>query len=399
MKSNFTLPDLKALTPTSERPDFDWTSIESLCEELAILKNCKQDRIFHAEGDVATHTRMVLEQLVSGKPWQAMSKDDQFKMFWAAVFHDIGKPSTTEEDAEGRVTSVGHSKLGAAITRDLLRAAGLDLALREEICTIITAHQLPFWLYERESAAKMACQYSLSAVASQLLAHAEADARGRICQDLSDLLLKIDLSKEVFEEMGVLEKPFEFANDESRFAYFEKDDRNPWYAAHEEFRCEATLVCGLPGTGKDTWISKNLSDQPVVSLDQLRDELDVDPTGNQGAIIQAGLEEARKHLRSSRDFVWNAVNVTKLNREKVTRLLRDYNARIRIVYLEVEPSRLLRQNHERKATVPVDVINRLARKLQPPSAIEGHTVEWHFEGQLVSVNGVRSREKSPNPAI
>lgn len=390
MKSNFTLPDLQALTPSLSHKVVDWRSIEALCEPLSILKDFNQDKVYHAEGDVATHTRMVLEELVNGVGWQSMSPDDRFKMFWAAVFHDVGKPGTTVEEADGRITSVGHSKLGAAITRDLLRDAGIDLVLREEICTIINAHQLPFWLYERDNAAKMACLYSLSANASQLLTHAEADARGRICQDLDDLLLRIELSKAVFEDMGVLHQPFEFSNDESRYAYFEKDDRNPHYVAHEDYRCEVTLVCGLPGTGKDTWISKNLSNLPVVSLDQLRDELDVDPSGNQGAIIQAGLEEARKHLRASRDFVWNAVNVTKVNREKITWLLRDYGARIRIVYLEIEPSRLLRQNHERKATVPVQVINRLAKKLQPPSVAEGHTVEWYFEGQLVSLNGHRA---------
>jgi putative nucleotidyltransferase with HDIG domain len=389
MNRNFKLPDLRALTPSPDRLYFDWNAIENLCDELRELKFCLQDKIFHAEGDVATHTRMVLEQLVDGKAWKAMSDDDQFKMFWAAVFHDIGKPGTTEVDENGRVSSVGHSKLGAAIARDLMRSAGFDLVLREEICSIISAHQLPFWLYERDNASKMACQYSLAATSSQLLAHAEADARGRICHDLSELLLKIDLSKEVFLEMGVLDRPFEFANDESRFAYFEKDDRSPWYEAHEDYRCEVTLVCGLPGTGKDTWISQNLSGLPVVSLDRLREDLDIDPSGNQGKIIQAGLEEARKHLRASRDFVWNAVNVTKLNREKITRLLRDYNARIKIVYLEVEPSRLMKQNHERKATVPIDVINRLARKLQPPSSLEGHCVEWYYEGNLVSVNGVR----------
>jgi putative nucleotidyltransferase with HDIG domain len=389
MNRNFTLTDLRALTPSPDRLYFDWNAIENLCDELRELKFCLQDKIFHAEGDVATHTRMVLEQLVDGKAWKAMSDDDQFKMFWAAVFHDIGKPGTTEVDENGRVSSVGHSKLGAAIARDLMRSAGFDLVLREEICSIISAHQLPFWLYERDNASKMACQYSLAATSSQLLAHAEADARGRICHDLSELLLKIDLSKEVFLEMGVLDRPFEFANDESRFAYFEKDDRSPWYEAHEDYRCEVTLVCGLPGTGKDTWISQNLSGLPVVSLDRLREDLDIDPSGNQGKIIQAGLEEARKHLRASRDFVWNAVNVTKLNREKITRLLRDYNARIKIVYLEVEPSRLMKQNHERKATVPIDVINRLARKLQPPSSLEGHCVEWYYEGNLVSVNGVR----------
>lgn len=264
----------------------------------------------------------------------------------------------------------------------------MPLAMREGICSMVLVHQLPFWLYERQDSGKSACRVSLSMRASELLIHAAADARGRICADKADMLDRVSLSAAAFEELGILESPFPFANDESRFSFFERDDRNPWYAAHEDFRCEATLVCGLPGTGKDTWISANMPGVPTVSLDRVREDLGISPLENQGQVIQEGFERARVHLRASRDFVWNATNVTRSNREKIVRLLRDYNARIRIVYLEVPPDRLLSQNDGREATVPVDAILRLARKLEPPQATEAHEVTWMYGGAKVfSIGG------------
>jgi predicted kinase len=42
----------------------------------------------------------------------------------------------------------------------------------------------------------------------------------------------------------------------------------------------------LPGSGKDTWLATNAGDAPVISLDDLRAELDIDPAG-QGPVIAA----------------------------------------------------------------------------------------------------------------
>ena len=129
------------------------------------------------------------------------------------------------------------------------------------------------------------------------------------------------------------------------------------------------------GAGKDTWIANNRPDHPVVSLDLIRKELGVSATDNQGRVIQAAHERAREYLRAGKDFVWNATNVTRQTRSRVLSLLRDYGARIHIVYIEVSPDQLRQQNKDRTATVPDNVITHLSRKLEPPDASEGHVVE------------------------
>jgi len=144
-----------------------------------------------------------------------------------------------------------------------------------------------------------------------LCLHAKADALGRVCQDQQSILEHVSLAALTFQEAGCFNTQFAFANDESRVAFFELEDRDPHYKAHEDFECTVTVMSGLPGAGKDTWIAPQRPDHPVVSLDLIRIELGISASDNQGHVIQAAHERAREYLRAGTDFVWNATNVTR----------------------------------------------------------------------------------------
>jgi putative nucleotidyltransferase with HDIG domain len=391
---------LLSLVPSGPLWQTDWAAIWSLWPELAVLDTCPQDPIHHAEGDVGTHTRMVVDALVSEPHWQSLPPDDQSTLFWAAVLHDVGKPAVTKQDEEGRISSRGHSRVGASIARQLLWYAGSPFAWREVLCGIITHHQLPFWLIERPDPNRLAIDTSWRCRPDLLCLHAKADVLGRICKDQQALLDSIGLAALTFQEAGCMHGPFGFANDESRVAFFDLEDRDPHYAAHEDYRCTVTVMSGLPGAGKDTWVTKHRPEHPVVSLDLIRDELGIAATDNQGQVIQAAHERAREYLRARKDFVWNATNVTRLNRSKVLRLLRDYSARIEIVYIEVGPDQLWRQNRGRPDAVPDSLIEHLARKLEPPEQWEAHRVSVissSFNATGVSQGG--KQEPGPKPVV
>lgn len=334
-RPSVTHDDLLSLVPSGPTWQVDWDAIWSLWPELAALDTCPQDPIHHAEGDVGTHTRMVVEALVVDPDWQILPSNDQSYLFWAAMLHDVGKPAVTKREDGGRITSRGHSRVGASISRQILWHAGSPFAWREALCGIIAHHQLPFWLIERPDPMRLAIETSWRCRPDHLCLHAKADALGRICDDQQAVLESVALARLTFQEAGCLNNPFAFANDESRVAFFELEDRDPHYAAHEDFKCTVTVMSGLPGAGKDTWIANHRPISPVVSLDLIRDEMGVSGTDNQGQVIQAAYERAREHLRAGTDFVWNATNVTRQNRSKVLRLLRDYRAHIEIVYIEV----------------------------------------------------------------
>lgn len=366
---------LLALTPTPGRAP-DWEQIEALWPgRFEAMADCMQDPTHHGEGDVLTHTKIVVSELVASPDWARLPADRRAGLFWAAVLHDIGKPATTREE-DGRLTSRGHSRVGASIARELLWAAAAPFAWREEICGIITAHQLPFWLIERENAARMAIETSWLCNSADLITHARADARGRICADLEDILERVALAQLLFEEERCLGVARSFANDDSRVIWAHRSDRDPDYAAHEDFSCEVTMMSGLPGSGKDTWLARNAADLPVISLDEIRIEMGVDPAGNQGQVVQEARERARVHLRAGRDFAWNATNITRNMREPLLALFRDYGARTRIVYVEAARDQLGAQNRNREAVVPEKVIERLIGKLEPPRRLEAHEVVY-----------------------
>src|SRR3712207_3871066 len=87
-------------------PDFRvvWGVIEREFPALRDAAGCPQDPVHHAEGDVLTHTRMVVEALAALPAWRALPREEREIVFTAALLHDIAKPACTRVEG-GRVTS------------------------------------------------------------------------------------------------------------------------------------------------------------------------------------------------------------------------------------------------------------------------------------------------------
>jgi predicted kinase len=204
---------------------------------------------------------------------------------------------------------------------------------------------------------------------------AEADARGRICGDQQKMLDNTALFTQYSAEQGCLDAPRKFPGDHSRFLYFRKEDRDPEYQAFDDTICEVIVMSGLPGAGKDHWIESNAPDWPVISLDELRREMEISPAENQGPVVARARELARGHLRRKRSFIWNATNISRQLREHCISLCSAYNARVRIVYVEAGAETLAEQNRSRERVVPPEVIDRLLARWEPPDLTEAHQVE------------------------
>jgi predicted kinase len=127
---------------------------------------------------------------------------------------------------------------------------------------------------------------------------------------------------------------------------------------------------------KDYWIQQHYPDLPMVSLDELRSELGVAPTDNQGEVVMAAHRLARNYLRQQTAFVWNATNAIITQRRSLVELFTDYGARVKIVYLEVPLDQALQQSHDRQRVVPTAVIDRFRRRMEIPNCTEAHQLEW-----------------------
>lgn len=99
--------------------------------EVAATKGCEQPPQFHPEGDVYTHTRIMLELLPDSV---------SIPLAFGALFHDIGKPPTFAVDDDGRIRFNGHDRVGAAMTERIMRRLRFANREIEDTVEIVRQH-------------------------------------------------------------------------------------------------------------------------------------------------------------------------------------------------------------------------------------------------------------------
>ena len=372
----------------------DFKHIEEHCLDglREQMQQTPQDAKFHGEGDVLTHTEMVCAAL----DVSSLSESNAAELRIAALMHDIGKVRTTQVNRDD-ITCPNHSQVGARMTREILwkkfRLAGTPEAInfRETIVNLVRFHGFPPHVLEDEFAlAKM-----YRAAANSLLGAtdftmdllyrlAKADMEGRICNDKDDALAAVECFRDMAEQENILNWPPVFddgsAYDIYRFLNFKTGDcKNP--CLYNDTEVEVVLMCGLPGTGKDSWIMKYMEGRrpstEVISLDEIRKELKLKPGDTNGIVIQTAKERAKEYLRQRQSFIWNATNITQSQRRQLVDLFETYKACVRIEYLETTVEEQKRRNHNREAVVPQKNIDEMIGKLQLPEYFEAQYVRWN----------------------
>lgn len=353
--------------------DKSWEYLSETFGWVKDMKSVPQDKWHHAEGNVAIHTQMVLNELILLPEFQLLDEQSKEILWTAALMHDIEKRSTTVIEANGRITSKNHAKRGEFTVREILYCEIVTpFSIREQISKMVRYHGLPLWILEKENPQKTLLQVSLEVNTEWLTMLAKADALGRICEDQAELLYKIELFKELCLENDCWRKPKVFSSSLARFEYFKKEGKQPDYQPFDDYKSHVILISGLPGTGKDYYIKKHLSAYKVVSLDDFRRELKISPTDSKanGKVVQLAKEKAKSYLRSSTPFVWNATNITRQMREQLIDLFTTYKVRTTIIYLEVPFIVQQRQNQNRENVVPQNSVKRMISKLETPQIWE-----------------------------
>jgi poly(A) polymerase len=98
--------------------------------EIAKMKGVQQPAQYHPEGDVWTHTLMLLEQLEAGAP---------LTLAWGALLHDVGKPATFRV-APDRIRFDGHVEVGVAIGAEICRRFRFSNEETRQILALIENH-------------------------------------------------------------------------------------------------------------------------------------------------------------------------------------------------------------------------------------------------------------------
>lgn len=357
----------------------NWESLEEEFSWVADMSGVPQDPIFHAEGDVAVHTQMVLKELMNLEEYQQLDEQNQEILYAATLLHDVEKRSTTEISDTGRVSSPRHAKKGEYTARFILyKDIETPFVIRETIAKLVRYHGLPIWLFHKNNPLKALVQCSLEVDTSLLYLLAKADVLGRITTEENDFLERVEFFKEYCIEQDCWGKPKKFENDLSRFNYLHKTESHIDYVPFDDTRGTVIMLCGLPGTGKDTFVKLNYKKLAVISLDEIRKEFKISPKDGkaQGKVAQVARERMKVHLRKGASFVFNATNITRDLRKKNIDLFTRYKANTKIVYIETSYKNLLSQNRSREEVVPLNVMHRLMKKLDVPSSTESKEIEY-----------------------
>lgn len=380
---NTSWTEIRGLTPAAgHRADFE-ACLEAF-PQLRLAIDTPQSGPHHKEGSVWVHTQMCIEALLDLPEYAALSREDQETVFLGMLLHDIAKCSTTVHDPEtGRIGHPGHSRKGAVDARIALWDAGAPFAEREAICRLVAGHQYPMWAMVGSRSGKspeylvrwLSCQVDLRLLA--LLA--EADMRGRICDDAQTVLDNIELFRALAVEEGCFGQPRAFADDHTRVSYFRGADVHPDYPLFQNPGSKVIVMSGLPASGKNTWIEKNCPDLPVVSYDDAREELGLRHGKAEGVVAHHAIDKAKDLLRSKVPFVWNATHLSQSMRDKALDLSYAYGAEVELVYLERPRAELLQRNNRRDTSLTNKALQGMLFKWEPPVPTEAHRVQYEVD--------------------
>ena len=203
--------------PLSPAWSVDWTALRERFDWVRRMDGTPQDPVHHAEGDVAIHTHLVCRAMAELAAFRSLDDEARAVTFAGALLHDVAKPDCTRTDEDGRVTARGHSVRGAMAARRILWRLGVPFAMREQVVGLVRHHQAPFWLLERDDPHRLVASISQSVRCDLLALLAEADARGRTCDDQRRILDNVELFRAYCEEHACLSAPLAFPSDHARF--------------------------------------------------------------------------------------------------------------------------------------------------------------------------------------
>jgi poly(A) polymerase len=107
--------------------------LQQVLPEIARMKGVEQPPQFHPEGDVWTHTLLMLDGLKVGtSPTLA----------WGVLLHDVGKPPTFKAPAgpDGRIRFDEHVEVGTQMAIEICRRLRFSNEDTDQIAALVANH-------------------------------------------------------------------------------------------------------------------------------------------------------------------------------------------------------------------------------------------------------------------
>ncbi|MDR0932328.1 MAG: CCA tRNA nucleotidyltransferase [Victivallales bacterium] len=98
--------------------------------EISALVGVEQPPQFHPEGDVFTHTMLMLEHMAY----------PDVNLAWSVLLHDVGKAQTQSVDPDGRIRFFGHESVGEESAQKILERFRFSVAERDSVVHAVKNH-------------------------------------------------------------------------------------------------------------------------------------------------------------------------------------------------------------------------------------------------------------------
>ena len=297
---------------------------------------------FHMEGDIFTHSIMVLKE--------AENAQDIHK--YAAILHDIGKPYVREV-VDTKTRFFNHDPVSGFLALDIMKDLNLDQLTKEKLFKLICLHTDAFRLTKEQQAEK----YHDYGLQKLVLGFGNYDSRGRICLD---------------------ERVTDF--DTNPLAY--KPNINPNKGK------TVTMLVGLPYSGKSTYTSGLMTSDEVfvVSRDQIVMNLMEGQNYNDAYknvdqdMVNIELQKEFKQAKLQDNVVVDMTHMsTKSRRRSLSHFGKDWTKKC-IVFLPPLTEIIKRSEIRLDKKISQDVLFDMIKRFSPPLEGEGfHNIEYRFE--------------------
>jgi poly(A) polymerase len=107
--------------------------LAAILPEVAQMKGVEQTPDYHPEGDVFTHTMLLLEQISN------LQSPISEALAYGALLHDVGKPVCFER-GEKRITFYGHTEKGAEMAVEIMKRLKRSRAVWERVAYLVKNH-------------------------------------------------------------------------------------------------------------------------------------------------------------------------------------------------------------------------------------------------------------------
>ncbi len=359
-------------------------------KDFISLENTPQSKSWHAEGNVLTHTNMVMERARE----QAVKETNKalgINLYLGALLHDFGKADVTEERESEKITAYGHEGAGVWRAREFLRKyfPMFGYARREYILSLVEFHGHPKRLIKDGSKDVTFKRLSFDVNTKQIYDLEKADFAGRISNQTCISTDYLDEFKIKCKKLNIWDKHYQLTHSSgySQLQYnlvrwnilfnsMREDDTKKLKLleklSKKEPRCGLLIPIGAPGSGKTSYISKQYPHLELISMDEERKRLCgtmMDMSRNREAYLNC-FAKFRQLVKERKNIIWDATNTTRKIRKRLIQEARLYGIEIVIIHFDLPLSVVLERNKNRDRVVPEDIVKRYYKEIQSPHSYE-----------------------------